>query len=213
MKKSLILLALALPVWAQDKPALPPAADLALKAYDRDVAAARERAIRALQAVMTDETRRGKLDSALAVKQALENLSGSLATASTNGAPSTTTQPPKIGKVVIQANTKLGAELGSFRTGQHLGLEYMEGKWAMSGEKDPLKWVSPDEATYVANNLGIYAIENGEARLLAPVPTGTKRHTFHYRFEKDCPLVILRIQDAIPGDNPGYAVYNVTVSQ
>ena len=212
--KSLIILAfvlLPLCAHAEDAAALPPAADLVIKNYEREVAAARDRAVKQLQSIMASETQRAKLDSAVAVKNAIASLSGGGAV--DNATPGV---PPKTGKISIKANARLGAELGSFTAGTTLKLEYVEGKWAMSGgmDLDPTKWVNPDDpAVYPANHIGVFAIENGEAKKLAEVPGGTKRKPFRYRFAKNYSTVILRILDSDPVDNPGFVIYNVEVNK
>ena len=55
-------------------------------------------------------------------------------------------------------------------------------------------------------------MEGGEAVHLADIPLGTKRKPFRYKFEKDCEKVILRIRDSDPADNPGAAIYEITLN-
>ncbi len=197
--------------FAQQPSVLPPAANTVIKAYERDVAAAKDRAVKQLQLIQTAETQRGKLEAALAVKNAITGLG------SASGAePAPQLTPLKTGKIAIKANAKFGTELGSVTAGTTLKLEYVEGKWAMSGgvNEDPTKLLSPDDPTvYASNHLGIFAVENGEAKKLADVPPETKKRTFRYRFDKAYPVVILRIIDSDAADNPGYVIYDVTASK
>ena len=225
-----ILLGAAVAVLA-DEPPLPAAADYALRTYEREVAAARDKAVRQLQSVLTDETKLGKLDAALAVRAAIERLApGKAAPANppaagpapaSVGTPSTfgsTDAKAKPNRTEIKANAKMGSELGAMSTGTRLTLQYVEGKWYRQVQ-DPDHLVSPDEAKMSSPtdnyglSLGIFAVENGQATLLETVPPGTKKHPFHYRFKKDYPMVILRIRDSLPGDNPGSATYDVTVEK
>src|SRR5262245_2054811 len=86
---SAVFLSVSIAALADDPP-LPPAADYAMRMYERDVAAAKDKAVRQLQAVLTEETKLGKLDSALAVRNAIERLApGKLAPA----APATPATP------------------------------------------------------------------------------------------------------------------------
>jgi hypothetical protein len=198
------------------------------------VAAARDKAIRQLQSVMTDETKLGKLDSALAVRTAIERLApGKTAPANppmtpiTGAAPVTPPTTSAFGsadakakptRTEIKANAKMGAELGPMTTGTRLTLQYVEGKWYRQVQ-DPDHLANPDEAKMSALtdnyglSLAIFAVENGQATPLEIVPPGTKKKPFHYRFKKDYPMVILRIRDSLPGDNPGAATYDVTVEK
>ncbi len=194
---------------AEDLPPLPRPAELVVKNYQRDLAAIRDKALKDLQAIMNGETQRGSPKTAAAVQNAMEAINGGPLAAGTAGGAA-----PKSGKVTIKANEKLGAEIGRFGAGQSIKLEYVEGKWAMSGGGglDPTKWLSPDDPNvFAANRLGIFAVENGQATKLAEVPAGTKKKAFRYRFERDYPTVILRILDADPADNPGFVIYNVEV--
>ena len=196
---------------AQQPSALPLAAATVLKNYEREVAAAKERAVKQLQLLQAAETQRAKLESALAIKNAIASLGSGAGVES--AAPIT---PLKTGKIAIKANAKLGAELGSVAAGTTLKLEYVEGKWAMSGgvNEDPTKLLSPDDpAVFASNHLGIFAVENGEAKKLAEVPPETKKRTFRYRFDKPYALVILRIIDGDAVDNPGYVIYDVSASK
>lgn len=208
---AVIFLILTAYAGAEDKPPLPPAAEIAMKNYEREVAAARDRAVLQLQTILTAETQRGKLESAIAVRNAIADLSGSNGSADT--APAT---PIKTGNIAIKAKEQNGAELGTVRAGTQIKLQYVEGRWAMSGggEGDPSKYPSPDDAEiYPANRLGIYALTDGEAKLLATVPGGTKKKPFRYRFDKDYPVIILRIQDSDAVDNSGFVVYKVDVAK
>lgn len=196
---------------AQQPAVLPPAAVTIIKAYEREVAAAKDRAVKQLQLIQAAETQRAKLETALAVKNAIINL-GSATTAE----PAAPTAPLKTGKIAIKANAKFGTELGSVAAGTTLKLEYVEGKWAMSGgvNEDPTKLLSPDDPTvFASNHLGIFSVENGEAKKLADVPPETKKRTFRYRFDKPCAAVILRIIDSNHEDNPGYVIYDVTATK
>ena len=130
--------------------------------------------------------------------------------------PIETAEPPLVGvrNVRIKANAPMGGRVGPVRAGQSIRVQYVEGRWAMSGgvESDPKGWVSPDDDGYPGNLLGLYAVVDGEAKRLAEVPTGTKRRPFRYRFDKDCVQVILRIRDDILEDNPGEVTYSVSLS-
>ena len=208
---AVILLIFTVHARAEDTPPLPPAAEIAMKNYEREVAAARDRAVRQLQTILTAETQRGKLESAIAVKNAIADLSGSDGSAATSPAI-----PIKTGNIAIKAKEQNGAELGTVRTGTQIRLQYVEGRWAMSGggEGDPSKYPSPDDAEiYPANRLGIYALIDGEAKLLATVPGGTKKKPFRHRFDKDYEMVMLRIQDSNAVDNSGFVVYKVDVAK
>ena len=197
--------------FAQQPSALPPAAATVLKNYEREIAVAKDRAVKQLQLIQAAETQRAKLESALAVKNAIADLGGS-GTAEA-AAPLSAL---KTGKIAIKANAKLGAELGSVAAGTTLKLEYVEGKWAMAGgtNEDPTKLLSPDDSTvFPSNHLGIFYVENGEAKKLAEVPPNTKKRSFRYRFDKPYAVVILRIIDGDASDNPGYVIYDVSASK
>jgi hypothetical protein len=207
-------LLLALPLSAQEKAPLPPAALEALKAYDRDASTARERAARTLQAIIADQTARGKLDVALAVKELLANLpTVSSAQSAVAGAATATGAAPGAagGRLTIQANEKLGADLGSVVKGTRITIQYAEGKWAFNGVADPAKWTSPDEAQAgTGASVGLFSVEDGEPKIIVSVPAGTKRRAFHFKAEKDYPKVVLRIMDSDVVDNHGSAVYSVS---
>ena len=130
--------------------------------------------------------------------------------------PIETAEPPLVGvrNVQIKANAPMGGRVGPVRAGQSIRVQYIGGRWAMSGglASDPKGWVSPDDDGYPGNLLGLYAVVDGEAKRLAEVPTGTKRRPFRYRFDKDCVQVILRIRDDILEDNPGEVTYSVSLS-
>lgn len=230
-----------------DEPPLPPAADYALRTYEREVAAARDKAVRQLQTVLTDETKLGKLDSALAVRAAIEKLAPGKSAPAAPVAPAAPTTPAKTASLTppapptppptgatvpfgstdakakptrteIKANAKMGAELGPMTAGTRLTLQYVEGKWYRQVQ-NPDHLANPDEVKMSALtdnyglSLAIFAVENGEATPLEIVPPGTKKKPFHYRFKKDYPMVILRIRDSLPGDNPGAATYDVTIEK
>jgi hypothetical protein len=209
-------LLLAPPLFAQEKAPLPPAALEALKAYDRDAGAARERAARTLQAIIADQTARGKLDVALAVKELLANLptvsSAQSAVAGAAAATATGATPGAAGgRLIIQANEKLGADLGSVVKGTRLTIQYIDGKWAFNGVADPAKWTSPDEAQAgTGASVGLFSVEDGEPKVIASVPAGTKRRPFHFKAEKDYPKVVLRIMDSDVVDNHGSSTYSVS---
>lgn len=218
-----------------------------MRTYEREVAAARDKAVRQLQSVLTDETKLGKLDSALAVRAAIERLAPGKSAPAALVAPVAPTAPAKTASLTppapttppagaasvpfgstdakakptrteIKANAKFGAELGSLSTGTRITLQYVEGKWYRQVQ-DPDHLANPDETKMSGPNdnyglsLGIFSVENGQATLLETVPPGTKKHPFHYRLKKDYPMVILRIRDSLPGDNPGAATYDVTIEK
>ncbi|MEK7954328.1 hypothetical protein [Luteolibacter soli] len=182
---------------------LPASAKAALEVYDREVAAAKVKAARQLQGVLEAETKKGDLDSALAVKAAIEELTGE-----TQEAPA----GKLTGKQVIKSTAADGLIIGSFKKGDKISLQYVEGRWAMSGDTsgDPLKWTNPDEMKEGPLSLGIYAIdEAGKRTLLTAVPASTAKKVFRYRFEKDCAKVSLRMMDSQASDNAGYVVYDL----
>lgn len=198
---SALLLAFASVLHAAE---LPPAAKSTLQSYEREVAAAKAKAVRQLQSVLETETKRGNLDNALAVKDAIEELGG--------GADQPGSGTKASGKVVIKATAPEGLVIGSYQKGDRISLQYVEGRWAMSGDTagDPLKWANPDQMKEGPLSLGIFAIDDGGKRtLLAAVPSGTAKKQFRYRFESDCPKVCLRMMDNQASDNAGHVVYEI----
>jgi hypothetical protein len=152
------------------------------------------------------------LEDAVAIKAELEALGVSADKTIPSGSAKTT-------RMSIQASAPNGVELGALAKGTTIALEYVEGKWRMQYVKDPVNWVSPDEAPVkppqerYSDSLAIFAVENGKPTLLEVVPPNTKKRTFRYRLKQDYPMVILRIRDEAPEDNQGYAVYDVTLSR
>ncbi len=192
---------------AQEAP-LPPAADAVLKSYELEVAASREKALRQLEAILATETQRANHNTARAVRTAIASLS-----TSTKSAVAAVVAP-KTGNLSVKGADKFGTEIGTFTAGMTLKLQYVEGRWEMSGGagSDPTTWKSPDDPGIFASvRLGVFALVDGQAKLLTEVPSGTKKKPFRYRFDKNYPMVILRILDTDAGDNPGFVIYNVEV--
>jgi len=228
-KETLLILGCGMVSFTSFAGDLPQAADRLIQQMDVDMIAARKRAIAGLETVKTIEGRRGNTAGVNAIQDKIQQLTMENVAAAKASAPATPAPVALAGagnqavtpgtptKVTIQANAKLGVQLGPIRGGQHVTLQYVEGRWAMSGGSqaniDPEKLINPDESNYPGNSLGIFAVENGEAKMLAGVPNGTKHHPFHFHFLKDYSNVILRIQDGDPADNPGAATYEVTLSK
>ena len=205
---------------------LPQSAQALIQQMNSDVIAARKRAIDGLERIKATEVRRGNSagENAAAAKIIELSKANFADTQAAAQAVAQLTPPPAVGagtpltasapaKTEIKANAKFGVSLGAIRPGQHVTLQYVEGRWNLMGQPDPAKWFSPDEAPRADNRLGIYSLENGEAKLLSDVPNGTKHHPFHYHFLKNYENVILRIQDGDASDNPGSAIYVVTLSK
>ncbi len=206
---------------------LPQAAEKIVQQLESDQVTARKRAMTDLENVKTIELRRGNAAGVNAIQAKIKELNlanVAAAAAQTPGPQPAAITPPVAGavtpltpgtaaKIEVKANAKYGVLLGPMHPGQHLTLQYVDGRWAMSGsEPDPNKWVIPDESNYAGNSMGIFSLENGEAKLLAAVPNGTKHKPFHYHFLKDYPNIMLRIQDGDPSDNQGAATYMATLS-
>lgn len=191
---------------------IPDSAARILQQLDLDLAAARKRAVVQLESAKQFEMRRGNLDGATALQNKIVELGG--APAAPVGAATAQTKPVAK-QLQIKASAKLGGEIGAVHAGQSIVIRYVEGRWAMSGgaNSDPKNWLNPDEKVFPGNMLGLYAIVEGEAKLLAEVPEGTKRKAFHHHFDKDYAQVILRIRDNDPADNPGAVIYEITLGQ
>ena len=203
-----LLLAFASAAFTQ---ALPDSAQRVLQQFEAEQAAARRKAALQLETAKQFEMRRGNLDGANAIQAKMTELTGGVPVAPLGTA--TAPAKPIVRQVQSKANAKYGGEIGAVKAGQSIKIQYVEGRWAMSGgSPDPLKWTSPDEHPYPGNQAGLYAVEAGEAVHLADIPLGTKRKPFRYKFVKDYEKVILRIRDSDPADNPGAAIYEVTLN-
>ncbi len=126
-------------------------------------------------------------------------------------------EPPLVGtrKVKIKANAPLGGRVGAARAGQTLAIQYVEGLWTddPSVGTDLKDRKSPDDGDAQGRICtGVYAVVAGETKLLAEIPTGTKRKPFRHRFDQNYSHVILRIQDLYVEDNLGEVTYAVTLS-
>jgi hypothetical protein len=207
---------------------LPQAAEKIVQQFESDQIAARKRVMAELEAVKNVELRRGNSVGVNAIEAKIKELNATNAAAQAASAPGTQTgvanvpaaagaitptTPGTPAKIEIKANAKYGVQLGPVHPGGHITLQYADGRWAMSSaEPDPNKWVIPDESNYPGNSLGIYSLENGEAKLLTAVPNGTKHKPFHFHFLKEYADIMLRIQDGDPSDNQGSAIYTVTLN-
>lgn len=190
---------------------LPDSAQRVLQQFEAEQAAARKKAALQLETAKQFEMRRGNLDGANAIQAKMTELTGGVPVAPLGTA--TAPAKPIVKQVQSKANAKYGGEIGAVKAGQSIKIQYVEGRWAMSGgNSDPKTWSNPDESSYVGDQAGLYAVESGEIVSLADIPVGTKRRPFRYRFEKDYAQVIIRIRDTVPGDNPGAAIYEVTLN-
>jgi hypothetical protein len=116
-------------------------------------------------------------------------------------------------KFSCSATSSAGTQIGEFREGQKVKIEYVTGKWSIT----PNYSVSPDDAKGGPkeewNNLSKAQLckvnNNGSLSLLEMIPYSTKKHPFVYTCQEDCTLAI-RINDAGQSDNSGSVVYKVT---
>ena len=164
-----LLLGCAVSAFAQ---ALPDAAQRILQQYEADQAAVRKRTALQLETTKQFEMRRGNLEGATAIQNKITELTGGVPVAPLGTAMASA--KPIVKQVQSRANAKFGGEIGAVKAGQSIKIQYVEGRWAMSGgNADAKTWVSPDEHQYPGNQAGLYAVEEGQAVHLADIPLGT----------------------------------------
>ncbi len=122
------------------------------------------------------------------------------------------------GLIKVDSASRTGALLGSFKKGQTITLQYVEGVWTL-GTDNPQAWPerSPDDYgtvhRFYRTALRLYDTRKNESIKL--IPGGTKTTRFSYTLNDDCDIWIA-CNDAVVGNNVknnrGTATYRFAVN-
>lgn len=210
---------LVLPLRAQEsqKDPLPSDARQVVEIYDREVQSLRGKAINRLKSLQDAHTKSGDLEAATAVKNLTalyeaesKKSPGPNAEEATEPGANETKEERLVGLGKVVVNAKAAHRIGDLRKGERITIQYVEGKWAMSGaDADPRNWTSPDDHQG-GLGLGVYGTDgSGKVVHIVDVPAGTKKRAFKVSFQADYQDVVIRMNDTVLGDNAGFAIYNV----
>lgn len=195
---------------SQDQTKLPPEAqrvvdkydtsvEVAKKAYDAAITKAKEQASKDLRPIMQNETKKGNLDTAMAIKAKLEELKTAVGANSEDTAKWTT--------VEIDAKSD-GVSIGKLWRGQVLRIQYVDGTWGYGGTMGD-RQANPDVATVPSPSLRLGISESDEKPNIIPGETSVKA------YETKIPntgIYKLRIMDENRNDNLGKVKYRYTVN-
>ncbi len=120
---------------------------------------------------------------------------------------------PSAGKLFkVRSESDIGTKLGSFKKGQTVVLQYVEGQWRMDKRSDSLPLLSPDNEGNIRDwyRCALCKRESEQCVKLAVLPGGTKNTPFRYTLGEDCNLW-LKCNDIYFADNKGTVTYSVTV--
>lgn len=161
----------------------------------------------ALQVLFRKATAEGDLDTAVKIKAELQRLGVNVAAAA--AVPATTALgagTTEDATVKIDAKSNEGTLVGPGKRGQHIKLQYVDGKWTASD-----KPMSPDEPSHPMQQVQVFGTSGGKEEVIAVVPGGTKHRAFLQVLKKDYEEIRLRINDGERGDDSGEVTYKAAI--
>ena len=159
----------------------------------------------ALQALFRRATAEGDLDTAVKIKAELQRLGVNVGAVGATAAPLPgTALEDAVFK--IDAHSNEGTLVGPGKKGQHLRIQYVDGKWISSKTA-----MSPDEPSHPMQQVQVFGILGGQEEVIAVVPGGTKHRAFLQLLKKDYEEVRLRANDGERSDNSGEVIYKAAI--